>query len=175
MDVTYHLELFPQYKVTMLLFHNVKNASQLRKKAMAGSIEGALLTPGMIIDPLQVLTAINKAIHLQLLGKMKTRTLNSEIIFNLSPTNNISEAFKKFGLSDSDSGVLVVLTDDGTRSLNSQELISHVEGQQVPLADLAQLTDFAQVKKVYKITTEEEKMGSILDAIICRMSVKDVL
>lgn len=175
MDVTYHLDLFPQYKVTVLLFNNVKNVSQLRKKAMDGSIEGALLNPAMIIDPLQVLVSVNKAIHLQLLGKMKTRSLNSEIIFNLSPTNNISEAFKKFGLSDSDSGVLVVLTDDGTKALNSQEIISHVEGQHVPLADLSQLTDFAKVKKVYKIAADEEKIGSILDAVICRMSVKDVL
>lgn len=62
----------------------------------------------------------------------------------------ISEAFRKFGLSDSDSGVLVVLTDDGTKALNSQEIISHVEGQQVPLAELSQLTDFTKVRKVLK-------------------------
>ncbi|KAG8577319.1 hypothetical protein GDO81_010138 [Engystomops pustulosus] len=159
----------------MLLFHNLKNASQLRKKAMNGSIEGALLNPAMIINPLQVLVAVNKAIHLQLLGKMKTRTLNSEIIFNLSPTNNISEAFKKFGLSDSDSGVLVVLTYEETSALNVQEVISHVEGQQLPIADIPQLTDFTKVKKIYNITKAEEKIGSILDAVICRMSVKDVL
>ncbi|CAI9545099.1 unnamed protein product [Staurois parvus] len=175
MAVTYHLELFPEHKVTLLLFKDVKNASGLRKKAIDGTIDGALLNPAMIVDPLQVLIAVNKAVHLHLVGKMKTRNLNSEIIFNLSPTNNISEAFRKFGLSDSDSGVLVVLTDDGTKALNSQEITSHVDGQQVPLAELSQLTDITKVRKMYKLTTEEDKIGSVLDAVICRMAVKDIL
>ncbi|CAH2275838.1 EKC KEOPS complex subunit TPRKB [Pelobates cultripes] len=175
MDEPYNLELFPGCQIKLLLFRNIRNAAALKRKAMEGSIEGALLNPALILDALQIRVAANKAIHLHKLGKMKTRSLNAEIIFNLSPTNNISEAFKKFGLSDSNSDVLVALTDDGRNTLNSQEIISHVDGQQVSLAELSQLTDITQVKKVYKITAQEEKIGSILDAVICRMSTKDVL
>lgn len=60
----------------------------------------------------------------------------------------ISDAFKKFGISDSDTAVLVVLVVDREKNVNLEDIASQVEGQQVSLDELPQLTDTAKVKKV---------------------------
>lgn len=174
MHRTHNLELFPEYTVTQMLFRDVKNATELRKMAVNGEIKGALINPSMIVDAFQILVASNKAVHLHKIGKMKTRSLYSEIIFNLSPTNNISEAFKRFGISDRDSAVYIVLVHNKEETLNVDDIISKVDGQQIDVDQVSELTDAAQIKKLYKVAPLEERCGSLLDAVVCRMATKDV-
>ncbi|XP_076860884.1 EKC/KEOPS complex subunit TPRKB [Brachyhypopomus gauderio] len=174
MHLIQNLELFPEYSVTQCLFKDVTNSAELRKMAIDGQIKCALINPSMILDPFQTLAAANKAVHLMKVGKMKTRSLYSEIIFNLSPTNNISEAFKRFGMSDSDNAVLIVLVHNKEEDLKD-DVVSKVKGEQIPAEHIASLSDIDKIKKLYKITPQEEKCGSVLDAVVCRMATKDVL
>lgn len=175
MNLTHDLELFPDHRVTQMLFKEVKNAAELRQCAVEGKISAALINPTMLVSPFQVLVAANKAVSLQKNGKMKTRSLFSEIIFNLSPTNNISEAFKRFGISDGDDSVLVVLVHTEDESPLVSDIRARVNGRQVPAEDVPSLTDHTKIKKLYKVTPQEEKCGTLLDAVVCRMATKDVM
>uniref|UniRef100_A0A1A7WDN7 Tp53rk binding protein n=1 Tax=Iconisemion striatum TaxID=60296 RepID=A0A1A7WDN7_9TELE len=151
MHFTQVLELYPDTRVTQILYNDVKNAAELRRKAMEGKINGALINPTMLVSPFQVLVAANKAVHLQTAGKMKTKTLNAEIIFNLSPTNNISEAFKRFGISDGDHSVLVVVVHKNNEEQFVSDISAMVDGQQLPVEDVSSLSDFNKIKKVFLI------------------------
>ena len=48
MQLTHVLELYPDQSVTQMLFKEVKNAAELRQKAMDGKIYAALINPTMV-------------------------------------------------------------------------------------------------------------------------------
>lgn len=60
----------------------------------------------------------------------------------------ISEAFKRFGISDSDSAVHIVLVHNKDETLNIDDIISKVDGEQIAVDQVSDLTDVAKIKKV---------------------------
>lgn len=60
----------------------------------------------------------------------------------------ISEAFKRFGISDGDDSVLVVLVHSEDESQLLSDIKTMVNGQQVPVKDISLLTDQDKIKKV---------------------------
>jgi len=93
---------------------------------------------------------------------MKSRNVHSEIVFALSPNNNIAESFRKFGISDQTRNLLVikVLTGDGIEA-STKQLEWAVEAKPVEFNDssLARLSNLADIKKIYKLNAQTKGSG----------------
>ncbi|TGJ84338.1 hypothetical protein E0Z10_g4426 [Xylaria hypoxylon] len=145
------------HSVHVAVFRNVENAAFLHQQLLArnADFEYALIDAGVITSRLQVFSAAFKAITLQLAGTMKTPNVHSELVYSLSPTNNVLVT-----PSVSSSATAAPETTSATETetpLTAQDiekhLLAHVEGKPVPFTaqTLSELTDWGRVRKYYKL------------------------
>ncbi|XP_076369991.1 EKC/KEOPS complex subunit Tprkb-like [Tachypleus tridentatus] len=173
MAVTFELDKNLKAKVTLMLYSDVTNSQELRQKLVEGSLQCSIIKPTLVLDTFQLLVAANKAVLSQQQGTLKTKGIYSEILYNLSPSKNITESLKTFGIGENDTSILVLTIndEDGTK------VNSVVKGKLVPLDTLSKHSNEQEIKKVYKIKEAEENCGcgSLLGSIVSRIAVKEIV
>ncbi|EXJ87348.1 hypothetical protein A1O3_04307 [Capronia epimyces CBS 606.96] len=142
------------------VYREVENASSLKQQLLAGNteFEYAFIDASMILSTKQALAAVFRAINDYLNHRLKSRNIHSEIVFCLSPNNNIGEAFRRFGVSDATKDLLVIkvaTTPDVTLESVGRHLSTHVQGQESPFDDATfrATADLDRIRKVYKISS----------------------
>ncbi|XP_042226024.1 EKC/KEOPS complex subunit Tprkb-like isoform X2 [Homarus americanus] len=128
MSVTVSLEDAAHSRCHILLYSKVENAAEVRQLIMKGQVEASLIKPAMVVDTFQVIVAANKAVRSLAAKKMVTRSVFAEIIFNLSPTKNITDSLKNFGLGDGDTEILAVVLDEESGE-KVKKLKSQIRGE----------------------------------------------
>jgi len=136
-------------------------------------IESSTVLATMICSCFSVVVAANKAIHSSLHEKMKTRGIHTEVIYNLSPSHNISESLKNFGIQDTDTNLLLICIYEKGVGNKVESYVNEVDGTQCQMEELQSFTDVNALKQLYKVTEEELKIGALSDAIVCRIATKD--
>ncbi|KAI1003031.1 hypothetical protein K3495_g5177 [Podosphaera aphanis] len=144
------------HSVHVALYRNVKNAAFLLQQLLDGNTEYeyALIDARVIISRIHLLAACFRAISNQLLNKLRTRNVHSEIVFSLSPNKNIASSLSNFGIASETSGLLVIKVNPVTeRSSITAHLGRVIDGEPVNFCDseLARMTDWARVRKLYKL------------------------
>ncbi|CAH0563707.1 unnamed protein product [Brassicogethes aeneus] len=164
-----NLDLTSKYTLTLKLFENVKNMKEIKEKITGGNFQCGLIKPSRILDPFQVAVAANKAVTSDII----TRTLYTEILFNLSLSSNISSSLKTFGASEEDTDLLVAIL--AKEDEENDVLFDDIDGEEVDVFKLSQICDIKLIKKEYKITEAELLNNSLLDVIVSKIAVKDVV
>ncbi|KAK7204307.1 kinase binding protein CGI-121-domain-containing protein [Myxozyma melibiosi] len=158
--LTLTLPQFPSSPLHLSLYTNVTNAPTIRSQLLSGNTaySYAFLDPSTILSISHVLAAVYRALTEREAGTMRTRTVNSEIVFSMAPSMNIGDALKRFGVKDESTALFVVkVADEAEDVVGAEEvgvaLESIVEGESVALCDdaLQALTDIEVVRKNYKI------------------------
>ncbi|TFK45467.1 CGI-121-domain-containing protein [Heliocybe sulcata] len=182
------------------LYTSVTNAGALRKRIInAASMQGregedereavnyAFVDPRLITSPLHVKTAVLQAVMAQAQGALRTKTVHSEVLWALNPSNNISEAIRRYGVSEACTALLVVRVDGSALEPADVErkMGAAVQGQLVPLTQLGRLTDWVAVKKCHKLNNElalkvcgqdgERERAVIDNIVVSSVAMKSVM
>ncbi|KAJ9097666.1 hypothetical protein QFC21_004703 [Naganishia friedmannii] len=167
---SYILPNFPREfsSIHLCLFQNVTNSASLRARLVeAATMEGE--QGDRARDEMDYgFVEASMALQAASTGNLKTRTVHSEVLLALHPSNNIADAIKRFGISATTKTLLLVrigspIGSDDSSAESSQESVDAyqqtlvdkmaelVEGDMVPLHELPETSDWKAIKKLYKL------------------------
>ncbi|CAO3680136.1 unnamed protein product [Umbelopsis vinacea] len=106
---------------------------------------------------------------------MKTRNINSEIVYDFSSSNNISQSLKRYGVAD-DSKALIVIAIGGDPAKVEKQMKADVHGELVPLSTIPEFSDIKAIKKFYQLNDKHlsEDIDTLMPLIAGAMSLKEI-
>ncbi|KAG0309882.1 hypothetical protein BGZ98_003425 [Dissophora globulifera] len=173
---SYPIEVVPNAgDVHMACFISVKNAPDLKERLQAQdkTLTFAMVESNLIMDVVQLLVAATRAAKDNDTKKLSTQSLSSEIIYNLSPTKNIAESLKRFGITE-DTTSLIAVKIGGDPIEVMEDMSKTVDGILVSFSKLDQEKDIKRLRQYYKIDPKVTEDKDILNWIIGAMAMKNV-
>jgi EKC/KEOPS complex subunit CGI121/TPRKB len=109
-----HLQItlpqFPGFNINVHKFTNVSNSTVIKSSLLKGDplYDFAFINATTVISLEQLLSALYRALLDYTSGGIRTKTIHSEVIFSLSPTQNIMDALRRFGIQDDSSDLILI-------------------------------------------------------------------
>ena len=176
----------------IFLFRNVKNSQELHAAILQGKMQCAMVKPSLIAHPLQIAVATKKSLAAKHLNDdsssnakqkgLMTKSVFTEILYNLAPSKNIAESLKVYGLGIDDKEILLVFIRDSLPEsdyeLLKEEVVKQIDGEQVSdlmneNQGLPSFTNWDLISKVHKLKTVTSK-HNVIDLLVSRSATKDV-
>ncbi|GEQ67358.1 hypothetical protein JCM33374_g1022 [Metschnikowia sp. JCM 33374] len=151
---------FPSHPVFLAYYDNVtaSTLATVKKELIArnDTYNYCFLSTTHIVSLEQLRCALHKAVQNLVQNTMKANSVNTEIIFSLSPVNNINDALKRFGVDESRSDTIVIKVCDADTDVAALEktVSELLEAQPVALTDekLLGRYDAKKFRKLFKLS-----------------------
>ncbi|KAK3328741.1 kinase binding protein CGI-121-domain-containing protein [Apodospora peruviana] len=150
--------------IYLALFRDVDadTTQALQKQLLARNpaFEYAFIDASSIISRVHLLSAIYNALNAVATNTLQTPNVHSEIVLSLSPSNNIADAYRRWGFAAGKTTDLIVVKvvfhdNEQTEEQVWAHLKEHIPTGTVvdPITDeeIAKSTDWSKVRKYYKL------------------------
>lgn len=86
---TLQLGLCPEHSITLAYYTAVTNGPEIKREL--SNLDCAIINAALIVDVLQVMAAANKTQWCKDTNSMRTRNINTELLYRLSPSTNVRQ------------------------------------------------------------------------------------
>lgn len=160
--------------LVLMLFTNVTNIDEIKAKLTTSTppfSNCTILNYKFIVDPFQILIAANKAVVAKNANTLITKSLSTELLFNLSISENITASLNKFGYSSNDQHHLLLAVFEKDPQI-IQAISSQIVGTHEPIKNLSNFSDFEAVKQSYDVADEHLATSSLINLIVTKIACK---
>lgn len=173
---TITLPLYPQHPFFLAYYDNVapEVLATVKSELISRNPEYdfCFLSTTYLVSLEQLHCALHKAVQNLVQGTMKAKSVNTEIIFDLSPVNNINDALKRFGIDETRTDLIVVKLSSDTGSFEQldNELAGLLNAKSTELTDdiLMQRADLKKFKKLFKLLDASDYTQGAISATLLR-------
>lgn len=168
------VELDEESKTRLVLFvvKNVQDITSLKDKIVNGQLDCCVIKASLIVNYFQIVVAAIKAVHCKKASKLATKCLNTELLFNLSISKNITQSLSKFGVDDKEQNIIVVVFEENGED-KANKIKSTLMGDVCDVEEIENLCNIELIKKTYKITEKELEVSTLLDSVVSRIATKE--
>lgn len=147
------------------------------------SIKWVVVDLGLVVSEFHIKIAAAKALLNESQGRMKTKSIEAEILYQLSPTSKITDALLQFSVSLESKMVAFIFVSQEIIKFNKNDIYSiiskHMIGNEIEPSFILSPEILNEEKKeklikVFKITQQEVEEFPLEDTLITKLAIKDI-
>eukprot|EP01041_Mallomonas_annulata_P009674 gene9674-20117_t len=160
----------------IILFKDVSNFSSIHDIFTQNIIEGCSIDVSYIASYFHIQVAVHKAQLNEAKGALKTKSLMTEILYQLSPSTKFNDSIARYTPTDTSTHIAIVITNPSIDNLD--RIRSAIIGTEISMGELETMLDDEKrqrISKYFKFTAQELSICSLDSAICTKISTKDIL